>query len=291
MSDGVVVVDKPAGWTSHDVVARVRRLAGTRRVGHAGTLDPMATGVLVIGIGRATRLLGYLTGHDKTYETTIRLGQSTSTDDAEGSVVASVAVDVDASAIESAVLGFVGALSQVPPAVSAVKVDGRRSYARARAGEEVSLQPRDVVVHRFDVRNVRSGPEATVDVDALVVCSAGTYVRALARDVGAALGVGGHVVALRRTASGPFLIEQARTLDQLENDFALLALAPVVDMTFPRLDVSDEDAQVLAHGGRLKAGQTGLGQTFGAFDPGGQVVALVTERAGELRPVCVLAPQ
>ena len=291
MSDGVVVVDKPAGWTSHDVVARVRRLAETRRVGHAGTLDPAATGVLVVGVGRATRLLGYLTGHDKTYETTIRLGQSTSTDDGDGAIVSSVAVAVDRSVVESAASQFVGPLSQIPPAVSAVKVDGRRAYARARAGEDVALKARDVFVHRFDVRDVRGGPSSTIDVDALVVCSAGTYIRALARDIGAALGVGGHVVALRRTASGPFSIGAARSLGELEKSFEVMSLSEVVALAFPRMDVGSADALALGHGRPLPLSTALPEGTCGAFDPDGNVIALVTERAGELRPVCVLAPR
>src|SRR5688572_1010423 len=192
-ADGLVVVDKPAGLTSHDVVARVRRIAGTRRVGHAGTLDPMATGVLVIGIGKATRLLGYLTDNDKAYQATIRLGAATTTDDADGIVVSerdTRAVTDDE--IQSAVAAFRGDIWQVPSTVSAIKVEGRRSHARARAGEDLQLPPRLVTVHRFEVLDLRrSGNFA--DIDVAVDCSSGTYVRALARDLGAALGVGGHL--------------------------------------------------------------------------------------------------
>ena len=198
--DGLLVVDKPAGWTSHDVVGRCRRLAGTKKVGHAGTLDPMATGVLVLGVGRATRLLGHLALTDKAYDATIRLGATTVTDDAEGEVVEQRdASGVSDEALAAAMAALTGPLSQVPSSVSAVKVDGVRSYARVRAGQAVELAPRSVVVSRFALRD-RRGP----DVDVTVACTSGTYVRALARDLGAALGVGGHLTALRRTRVGPF---------------------------------------------------------------------------------------
>ena len=209
--DGLLVVDKPAGWTSHDVVGRVRRLARTRKVGHAGTLDPMATGVLLLGIGRATRLLGHLALTSKTYEATVRLGATTVTDDAEGEVVeVRDASGVDDQAVRAGLAALTGPISQVPSAVSAVKVDGVRSYARVRSGEAVELAARPVVVSRLDLV-ARRGDELDVVVD----CSSGTYVRALARDLGASLGVGGHLTALRRTRVGPFDLSAARTLDEL----------------------------------------------------------------------------
>jgi len=215
--EGIVVVDKPAGWTSHDVVARMRRIAGTRRVGHAGTLDPMATGVLVVGIGRATRLLGHISGHDKDYTATIRLGMATSTDDAQGEPIGGAPADgLDVDALLEAVSALTGPLLQRPAAVSAIKVDGRRAYDRVRAGQEVQLAPRPVLVSVFDIVQRRvDAEEAVMDLDVEVRCSSGTYVRALARDLGAALGVGGHLTALRRLRVGGFEIAEARTLEQL----------------------------------------------------------------------------
>ena len=214
VADGIVIVDKPAGLTSHTVVARIRRLAGTRKVGHAGTLDPMATGVLVVGLNRATRLLGHLQLADKSYDATILLGASTSTDDAEGEVVSTAPVaGITAEAIEAAVAGFRGEISQVPSKVSAIKVDGRRAYERVRAGEEVALKARSVTVSRYDVVDVRPGPSG-LEVDISVDCSSGTYIRALARDLGAELGVGGHLTALRRTRVGAFDISAAHTLER-----------------------------------------------------------------------------
>ena len=218
---GLVVVDKPAGITSHDVVARVRRLAGTRKVGHAGTLDPMATGVLVLGLNRATRLLGHLTLTDKAYAATVRLGMTTTTDDAEGEVVDSQPTDgLTETAVRDALAAFVGEIDQVPSAVSAIKIDGKRAYARVRDGEQVDLPARRVSVHSIDVVSTsldRRDQPVTLDIE--VRCSSGTYIRAIARDLGAALGVGGHLTALRRTAVGPFLIDEARTLDALADDF------------------------------------------------------------------------
>jgi tRNA pseudouridine55 synthase len=286
--DGLLVVDKPSGPTSHDVVARVRRLAGTRRVGHAGTLDPMATGVLVLGVGRATRLLGHLSGTDKAYDATIRLGQTTVTDDAEGDVVqerpATAVSDADISA---GVRTLTGDIQQVPSAVSAVKVGGRRSYARVRAGEDVDLPARPVTVHSFAVRAVRRAGR-TVDVDVSVVVSSGTYVRALARDLGAALEVGGHLVRLRRTRVGPYDLAAARTLDQLETAFDVVPLAAAVAAIFPRRDVDAEQARLVAHGARLPGIGLGPG-AVGVFGPDGSCLALVAEQDGTARPVVVFA--
>ena len=194
--EGIVIVDKPAGWTSHDVVSRMRRLAGTRRVGHAGTLDPMATGVLVVGIGRATRLLGHISGSDKTYAATIRLGWSTVTDDAQGDRLGGAPAPDEMTMVELApvIASLTGAIMQRPSSVSAIKVEGRRSHDRVRGGEEVELSQRPVVVGAFDVLAVRPEPSLGVlDLDVLVTCSSGTYVRALGRDLGEALGVGGHL--------------------------------------------------------------------------------------------------
>src|SRR5680860_356241 len=213
--DGLLIVDKPQGWTSHDVVARTRRLAGTRKVGHAGTLDPMATGVLVLGIGRATRLLGYLALRDKGYDATIRLGQTTVTDDGEGDLLeCHDPSGVTQAAVVAAVAALTGDLQQVPSAVSAIKVQGQRAYKRVRAGEDVTLPARPVTVSEFAVGELLHGP-GTGDLDVHVECSTGTYVRALARDLGAALGVGGHLTALRRTRVGAFHVRAAHSLDTL----------------------------------------------------------------------------
>jgi tRNA pseudouridine55 synthase len=288
--DGLVVVDKPAGLTSHDVVARVRRLAGTRKVGHAGTLDPMATGVLVLGIDRATRLLTYLVGADKTYTATVRLGVATLTDDAEGEVVARRSTDeVTPAAVDAGVRALTGAIEQVPSSVSAIKVDGRRAYARVRAGEQVELAARAVRVHRFDVRDRRVGVDAGVpvlDLDVEVSCSSGTYVRALARDLGAGLGVGGHLTALRRTAVGPYSLDGARTLTQLEQGFSVLPMAEAARAVFPDRELDDDEARRLVHGQRLAA--TGHADPVAAFAPDGSLVAIVADEAGAARPLLVL---
>jgi tRNA pseudouridine55 synthase len=300
---GLIVVDKAAGMTSHDVVARVRRLAGTRRVGHGGTLDPMATGVLIIGVGRATRLLTYVIGSDKEYTATIRLGQSTVTDDVEGEVVASVPADgVDEAAVHSGMAALTGEISQVPSAVSAIKVAGRRAYARVRAGEAVALPARRVRVARFDLLALRRAP-GIVDLDVDVACSSGTYVRALARDLGAALDVGGHLTVLRRTrisAAGPpgaadagpagFTLAEALTLEQLaeRDDPVTLPLAVAAARFFPGRAASAEQARALGHGGSLEpAGMVG---PYAVFAPDGTVIAIAVERDGRARPEVVLTP-
>jgi tRNA pseudouridine55 synthase len=290
---GLVVVDKPAGWTSHDVVGRVRRLAGTRRVGHAGTLDPMATGVLVVGVERATRLLTYLVGADKDYAATVRLGVTTTTDDAEGEVLTRAgAAGVEEAAVRAGVAALTGELMQRPSAVSAIKVDGRRAYARVRAGEQVELAARPVRVPRFDVLGLRpatAGDTPVLDVDVDLTCSSGTYVRALARDLGAALGCGGHLTALRRTRVGPYGLDLARTLDALAEDFAVLPIAAAARAAFPARELSDDEARLLAHGRRLAPTGTGT-SPVAAFAPDGRLVALVADAEAEARPLLVLAP-
>lgn len=290
---GVVIVDKPAGLTSHDVVARVRRIFGTRKVGHAGTLDPMATGVLVLGLERATKLLGHLALERKAYLATIKLGAATTTDDAEGIVLSEVdGSAVAESAIADGIRALTGPIDQVPSAVSAVKVDGKRAYQRVRAGEDLQLPPRPVVVYRFDLLALRRIERAT-ELDVLVDCSSGTYVRALARDLGAGLGVGGHLAALRRTQVGPFGLRGARTLDQLtERPELSLDLDAAVALAFPRRDVDAREAAAIAHGQRLSPG--GLPGTYGVFDPEGHVIALARDEAagrdGHANPLVVLAP-
>jgi len=289
--DGLVIVDKPGGLTSHDVVARIRRLAGTRRVGHAGTLDPMATGVLVVGVEKATRLLGYLTLTQKQYEATIRLGQSTSTDDAEGEVTFTASADrVSAETISKAVAELTGEIQQVPPAVSAIKVDGQRAYKLTRAGAAPELKPRTVTVYEFTVTDVRPAGDL-LDVDATVRCSSGTYIRALARDLGRELGTGGHLTALRRTRVGGYGLDAARTLDQLAERFEVMPLAEAAATAFPRRDLSADEARRLAHGGRLPAGPPGTGTASptAAFAPDGSLVALLTEQDGQARPLVVFA--
>jgi tRNA pseudouridine55 synthase len=294
--DGLVIVDKPGGLTSHDVVARIRRLAGTRRVGHAGTLDPMATGVLVVGVEKATRLLGYLTLTQKQYDATIRLGQSTSTDDAEGEVTFTAsAKDVSAAALTKhelakAVAELTGEIQQVPPAVSAIKVDGQRAYKLTRAGAAPELKPRPVTVYEFTVTAVRPAGDL-LDVDATVRCSSGTYIRALARDLGHKLGTGGHLTALRRTRVGGYGLDAARTLDQLAERFEVMPLAQAAAATFPRRDLSADEARRLAHGGRLATDPAAPGtlSPTAAFAPDGSLVALLTEQDGQARPLVVFA--
>jgi tRNA pseudouridine55 synthase len=277
---GLVVVDKSGGMTSHDVVARVRRLAGTRKVGHAGTLDPMATGVLVVGVNRATRLLGHLTLTDKRYDATVRLGASTTTDDAEGEVVSTSGTDhLTEDAVRSALAAFAGEIDQVPSAVSAVKVDGKRSYARVRAGEEVALAPRRVTVHALDVVALE-----LPDVRISVHCSSGTYIRAIARDLGVALGVGGHLTALRRTAVGPFDLSSAHTLEALGSDFAVTPIADAARAAFAALDLDDRQTADVRVGRVL---DVPLGATTALFSPQGEFLALYEPRDGAARAVAV----
>lgn len=288
---GLLIVDKPAGPTSHDVVGRVRRLAGTRRVGHAGTLDPMATGVLVIGVGRATRLLTYLVGADKSYRATVRLGIGTLSDDAQGEVTARPGIGVvPAERLEAALRVLRGPISQVPSAVSAVKVDGRRAHARVRDGEEVRLEPRQVTVHRFELLAQRAGQDAgtpVLDLDVDVHCSSGTYVRALARDLGADLGSAGHLTSLRRTRVGPYDLDSARTLEDLERAFSLIPLAEAARRAFTSRALDAEEARRLAHGQRLPASELGPGPVA-AFAPDGTLVALIADAGLTARPLVVL---
>jgi len=278
--NGILLVDKPSGPTSHDVVARVRRAAGTRKVGHAGTLDPMATGLLVLGLGPATRLLTHLVGIDKVYLATIRLGQATTTDDAEGEPVGPfiAATAIAQEAVLAAIARLTGPIEQVPSSVSAIKVDGQRSYARVRAGEEVVLPARPVIVSEFRVverRDARDQPGA-LDLDVVVACSSGTYVRALARDLGTALGVGGHLTALRRTRVGPFDIAESTRLQDIASADDALAPADVARRLFPSVDVDAVDAIALGHGKRIPLPAAPLGGPIAAIGPDGALVALLT---------------
>lgn len=317
---GLLVVDKPAGMTSHDVVSRVRRIMGTRKVGHAGTLDPMATGVLVLGLERATKLLGHLALDTKAYLATIRLGASTSTDDAEGELRSQAdPAGVTEQAIRDGIAELTGDIQQVPSSVSAVKVNGKRAYELARAGQDVELAARPVTVSRFDLLAVRepeassaepgaepetdsaeagtsqadSGPTAwptrMIELDVIVECSSGTYVRALARDLGARLGVGGHLGQLRRTRVGPFGLATARTLELLEAEPGLsMDLDRAISTAFARHDTDANTVRALTHGQTIPA--TGVPGTCGVFGPDGRAVALVQDEGRTARPVLVLTP-
>lgn len=283
-ASGILLVDKPQGITSHDVVSRSRRAFGTRKIGHAGTLDPMATGLLLVGVEGATRLLTYLVGLGKTYTATVRLGESTATDDAEGEITATA----DASAVTDAdiaagIAALTGDIEQVPSTVSAIKVGGRRAYDLARAGEEVVLKSRAVTVSRFDVLDVRRSGE-TVDLDVLVDCSSGTYIRALARDLGAALGVGGHLTALRRTHVGPFSVDDAAHVDENLGANGLLDPADVASRVLGRLDVTADEARDLRHGKRLPgAGDRVDALPVAAVDPDGKLVGVLERRGPDLK--------
>ena len=286
VSPGILLVDKPGGITSHDVVARTRRAFGTRKVGHAGTLDPMATGLLVLGIEGATRLLTYVVGADKTYVATIRLGQTTTTDDAEGEITAradaAAIAAVSDERVAEGIAGLTGAISQVPSSVSAIKVDGRRAYDRVRAGEAVELKARDVTVSRFVVIDRRHSADA-VELDVVVDCSSGTYIRALARDLGTELGVGGHLTALRRTRIGPFDVADAVTTDDLVGA-ATITPADAAARVLARLDVTDDEARDLRHGKRL-VGQVGRVDAFpaAAVAPDGSLVGIVERRGADIK--------
>lgn len=288
-TSGIVVVDKPAGMTSHDVVARLRRIFGTRKVGHAGTLDPMATGVLVAGIERGTKLLAHLVAQDKVYETTIRLGAATTTDDAEGDVVEKHdASGVTGDEIRAEAAKLTGAIMQVPSKVSAIKIGGRRAHELVRSGEEVEIPPREVTIHSFDLGEIRRNGKF-VDVDARVHCSSGTYIRSLGRDMGTALGVGGHLVALRRSRVGSFSLDDARTLEQLEDASELsLGLDEALVRAWPVLDVTAEEYDALAMGKWLEP--RGLRGVHAAKGPDGRVVALVKEQGKRLATVFVARP-
>lgn len=298
MLSGLVIVDKPQGWTSHDVVGRMRRLAGTRKVGHAGTLDPMATGVLVVGINKATRLLTYIVGTSKTYNSTIRLGSATITDDAEGEVTHTVSTAaVTEDAIHAGIAQLTGPISQVPSSVSAIKVNGERAYARVRSGEEVKLAARPVTIHSFVVHEIRRGQQDSgheyIDIDVTVECSSGTYIRALARDLGAGLEVGGHLNALRRTAVGPYSLEQARTLEQLAENLEILDIADAARALMPVRELTAEEASELSFGRRIPASLDGvhtMENPAAAFAPDGTLVALLADAGKLAKPVLVFPP-
>jgi tRNA pseudouridine55 synthase len=291
--DGLVIVDKPSGFTSHDVVAKMRGIAKTRRVGHAGTLDPMATGVLVLGVEKATKLLGHLALTEKEYLGTIRLGQTTLTDDAEGEITASTdAVRITRDAIDAGIAKLTGDIMQVPSKVSAIKINGVRSYKRARDGEEFDIPARPVTVSSFGVYDVREAVAENgtqvLDLVVSVVCSSGTYIRALARDLGADLGVGGHLTALRRTRVGPYKLDTARTLDELQQDLTVMPVAEAASAAFPRWDVDGRRARLLTNGVRLDMPDEYAGSgPVAVFDPDGRFLALVEAQRGKAKSLAV----
>ncbi|MGW4276805.1 tRNA pseudouridine(55) synthase TruB [Streptomyces seoulensis] len=291
--DGLVIVDKPSGFTSHDVVAKMRGIAKTRRVGHAGTLDPMATGVLVLGVERATKLLGHLALTEKEYVGTVRLGQNTLTDDAEGEITSAAdASGIAREAIDAAVAKLTGDIMQVPSKVSAIKINGVRSYKRAREGEEFEIPARPVTVSSFQVYDLRDAVAddgtPVLDLVVSVVCSSGTYIRALARDLGADLGVGGHLTALRRTRVGPYKLDAAKTLDQLQQELTVMPVAEAAAAAFPRWDVDTRRAGLLANGVRLEMPDEYAGRgSVAVFTPEGRLLALVEEQRGKAKSLAV----
>ncbi|MES9524957.1 tRNA pseudouridine(55) synthase TruB [Streptomyces capoamus] len=291
--DGLVIVDKPSGFTSHDVVAKMRGIARTRRVGHAGTLDPMATGVLVLGVERATKLLGHLALTEKEYLGTVRLGQNTLTDDAEGEITSSTdASKVTRDAIDAGIAKLTGDIMQVPSKVSAIKIDGVRSYKRARDGEDFDIPARPVTISSFTVYDVRDAVAEdgtpVLDLVVSVVCSSGTYIRALARDLGAGLGVGGHLTALRRTRVGPYKLDAAKTLDQLQQELTVMPIAEAATAAFPRWDVDGKRARLLLNGVRLEIPDEYAGAgAVAVFDPEGRFLALVEEHRGKAKSLAV----
>ncbi|MFP7832964.1 tRNA pseudouridine(55) synthase TruB [Marisediminicola sp. LYQ134] len=286
-SSGILLVDKAEGLTSHDVVARTRKLAQTRKVGHAGTLDPMATGLLVLGLNSSTRLLTFLVGLDKEYFATIRLGASTSTDDREGDVVSTTpAHEVDAVTAEriaEEVGALRGPIEQRPSSVSAIKVDGKRAYARVRDGEEVELATRPVTVSAFEVLDERR-ESGVIELDVRIECSSGTYVRALARDLGEALGTGGHLTALRRSRVGPFGVAEARTLEDVVVADSILAPADVATALFDSIALDAQQVVDLTHGKRI-AVETADGQPYAALAPDGRLVGLLEVANGRAKPI------
>lgn len=300
--DGLIVVDKPGEWTSHDVVGRLRRLVGTRRVGHAGTLDPMATGVLICGVGKATKLLGHISDADKTYEATIRLGVATTTDDADGEVTSSAdaghLVGSGQKEVRAQIRSLTGDISQRPSSVSAIKVNGQRAHKLVREGQEVRLAPRLVQISEFavlDARRVEAGVGSTrinvVDLDVRVTCSTGTYVRALARDLGEALGVGGHLTRLRRTRVGNFSLADSQTLEELSRELTWIPLPDVCRELFPTCELSEDQATAFRHGRRTQWPREAAAATvIAVFDDQGTILGLAEQRDGRLAPTVVWLP-
>jgi tRNA pseudouridine55 synthase len=303
LASGLVLIDKPEGWTSHDVVAKIRRLAGTRKVGHAGTLDPMATGLLILGVESATKLLTFIVGDDKTYRTTIRLGAATITDDRESEVIEQASPDqvlaIELSQIKAEIQKLTGDIEQVPSSVSAIKVDGRRAYSMVRSGQEVVLKARPVNVSRFEItaepRKVTEGNQEFLDIDVVIDCSSGTYIRALARDLGKALGVGGHLTALRRTRIGGYSVDSAQSIDALVRDvnpesLQLMPIAQAAAAQFKTRSLSAQDVTYLRHGKRLPHNNEDSAE-FAGIDQSGHLVAILQRSGSQVKSVVVFAEE
>ncbi len=302
-ASGLLLVDKPEGFTSHDVVAKLRGIVGTRKIGHAGTLDPMATGLLVIGVNSATKLLTFLVGEDKTYIATIRLGASTITDDRESEYLSVASSgDVDALTeldITNAIRPLTGEIMQVPSSVSAIKIDGERAYAKVRGGDEVKLAARQVNIARFDVlgemRREAVGDQHFIDLDVIIDCSSGTYIRALARDLGAALEVGGHLTALRRTRVGAYQLTESQALADLKKgEVKLFPIADAAREAFDVRELSAGEVVDLRHGKRIEVGviaenATAKDRVIAAFAPTGELIAILTKAGSTLKSLVVFA--
>jgi tRNA pseudouridine55 synthase len=285
---GLVLIDKPTDWTSHDVVAKVRKAVGTKKVGHAGTLDPLATGLLVLGIESGTKLLTFLVGADKTYLATIRLGVSTVSDDSQSEILTTATPEalalVSPELIEREMAKLTGVISQRPSSVSAIKVDGKRAYDLVRAGEEVKLKSREVTVSAFELLASSKSSEGFIDLEVKVDCSSGTYIRALARDLGEALGVGGHITALRRTKVGSFEVSDANSITDLEN-LKLTSLAKAASDLFPAISLSAQQVTDLVHGKRLS--EFSASSLIAGLSPSGQLVAVLEPAGSGLKSVVV----
>jgi len=289
-TDGFLVVDKDGGMTSHDVVAIARRALGTRKVGHAGTLDPMATGVLVLGFGNGTRLLQYITDGDKSYSATVVLGASTVTDDAEGEVLVSATPEklaiVSDEMIRAELAKMFGSILQRPSSVSAVKVDGERAHARVRAGEKFELPSREVLISQLDVLDIKR-EQMRICVDIAVTCSAGTFIRAIARDCGDALGVGGHLSALRRTRVASFTLDSAVAIENLKaGEFSVLSIATVAEKTFPLRSIGEDEALEISFGRSLVKNSS---EEITAAISHGELLALLKNDDAHARPIAVFA--
>ena len=285
---GLVLIDKPTSWTSHDVVAKVRKAVGTKKVGHAGTLDPLATGLLVLGIESGTKLLTFLVGADKTYEATIRLGQQTISDDSESEVIASASPDEIAKLsdedIKREIAKLTGVIMQTPSSVSAIKIDGKRAYDLVRAGEQVELKAREVTIYRFEMLSV-ARVSGFLDVQVKVECSSGTYIRALARDIGASLGVGGHITALRRTKVGHFDVTEANSIEEL-GELRLTELATAAKQLFPVIQLTDSEVTDLIHGKRI-SGKSEVAGLAAGLSMSGKLVAVLESVKTDLKSVVV----
>ena len=296
MSSGLVLIDKPQGWTSHDIVAKLRGIAGTRRVGHAGTLDPMATGLLLLGVNAGTKLLTFLVGEGKTYEATIRLGASTITDDAEGDLVALADASnvraVTLEQIEAALIELRGDIMQVPSSVSAIKVDGERAYAKVRGGDDVKLAARPVKIGKFEITKspqvVETEAGVFIDFDAVIECSSGTYIRALARDLGATLGVGGHLTALRRTRIGCYRVEDAAKMQDITREnLAITSMFDSVKDAFELRELSEQEVIDLRHGKRIAAEGASGAEIAGVHSE--QLIAMLEPVGDQLKSSVVFA--